>query len=109
LNYWELRTDTSKATPAFIRYDKNVGKRIARISTATIRQIVAHYTAIAGIEKGRFTPHSFRHSFALNMLRNTGNLAIVQDLLGHRSPQATRIYTTISNDELKKAHKQAYG
>ena len=63
---------------------------------------------IAGIDKGKFTPHYFRHAFAINMLRETGNLALVQDLLGHANPQSTRVYAKIYPDELRDAHHKVY-
>jgi site-specific recombinase XerD len=42
------------------------------------------------------------------MLRETHDLALVQDLLGHASPASTRIYAKIYPDDLEKAHKQVW-
>ena len=55
------------------------------------------------------TPHSFRHSFATHMLERTGNLALVQDLLGHSSPTTTRIYAQVLPKTAKEAYEKAMG
>lgn len=107
--YWNLRKDVSQDTPVFARHDRGTGDRTQKLTTATIRNIIESFVLAAGIEKGKFSPHYFRHAFAINMLRNTGNLAIVQDMLGHASPAATRVYAKIYPDDLKKAHEKAYG
>lgn len=107
--YWKLRKDISQNAPVFSRHDRGTGNKTQKLTTATIRNIIKSFVLAAGIEKGKFTPHYFRHAFAINMLRNTGNLAIVQDMLGHASPTATRVYAKIYPDDLKKAHEKAYG
>jgi site-specific recombinase XerD len=37
-------------------------------------------------------PHSFRHYYALEFLRRKNDIALLADLLGHRSIDMTRIY-----------------
>lgn len=100
--YFGLR-NTTPEQPVFIRHDKGTGKKIQKITTVTVRNLLMELSAAAGIEKGKFTPHYFRHAFAINMLRQTGNLALVQDLLGHTSPTATRVYAKIYPEDLRKA------
>lgn len=104
--YWSVRGESNPSSPAFCRYDKGAGKKIKRMGTETIWNVVRDVMAIAGVQK--FSPHYFRHAFAIRMLRETNNLAIVQDLLGHASPQSTRVYAKIYPDELKEAHRKVY-
>jgi site-specific recombinase XerD len=62
----------------------------------------------AGLEEARLpsdlTPHVLRHSFATMALNKTKRLEVVQDLLGHSSPNTTRIYAQVAKDELKEEY-----
>ena len=55
----------------------------------------------AGINK-KVTPHTLRHSFATHLLENGENILMIQQLLGHENLETTRIYTHISQDQIKK-------
>lgn len=54
----------------------------------------------------KVSPHTFRHTFATNLLRKTNNLRIVQKALGHSSISTTQIYTHIVDTELENAMKE---
>ena len=41
-------------------------------------------------------PHAFRHFFAINFLKETGNVMLLADLLGHSNINTTMIYTRMS-------------
>lgn len=110
--YFAVRGFSGRSDPVFSRHDRGsekngVVKRLG-ITTNTVRNIIDAACDVAGIEPGKFTPHYFRHAFAIKMLRETGNLALVQDLLGHTDPKATRVYAKIDNSELKEAHHNIY-
>lgn len=90
----------------FARHDKGAGKKRLPVTTATVRNVVDQVSKIAGIDQ--FTPHYFRHAFAINALEQSGNLALVQDLLGHKSPQTTRMYAKIYDEDLRAAHHRIF-
>ena len=58
-----------------------------------------------GITGVRFSPHTLRHSFAVNYLRRGGNLAYLQRILGHSSISVTERYLrSIGIEDLKDVH-----
>ena len=106
--YWKERGFSGANDPAFARHDRGAGDRHQAITTATVRNVVQSVADIAGIDRDKFTPHFFRHAFAIKTLHETGNLALVQDLLGHANPMITRLYAQIYPEELKQAHRDIF-
>ena len=51
--------------------------------------------------------HRFRHTFAINFLRNGGNLLALQDLLGHERLDTVRIYARQAEMDLERQQKSA--
>lgn len=73
--------------------------------TATNIQLLVRNTAIrAGINK-RVTPHTLRHSFATNFLRNNGNMRYLAQLLGHASLETTQVYAHVVDKDLQRQYK----
>ena len=59
------------------------------------------------LSKKRVSPHTLRHSFALNILESTGDIRKVSLSLGHSSIQSTEIYLRV--DPCEKLDIQAAG
>ena len=59
----------------------------------------------AGIKDFRF--HDLRHTAATRLLRATGNLAVVQRVLGHSSPTMTLRYAHVEVDDMRAAMEAA--
>jgi hypothetical protein len=51
--------------------------------------------------------HDFRRAFALNFLRNGGDIFTLQSLMGHADLQVLRRYLAQTNDDLREAHRKA--
>jgi len=77
-----------------------------RILPRQIRRYVKDYAIRASITKS-VHPHSFRHTFATELLRATGNLRLVQVALRHKRISSTEIYTHIAKPELTEALEKA--
>jgi integrase/recombinase XerC len=56
----------------------------------------------AGVDR-RYTVHSLRHTFAMNLYQKTGDLRLVQTALGHKRITTTEIYARADDRRLKRA------
>lgn len=59
----------------------------------------------AGVNRANV--HKFRHTFAVNFLRNGGNVLHLQQLLGHESIETLKIYVRLAEIDLAKAQQIA--
>lgn len=88
--------------PVFCRHDRTAGTGTRLpLSVRSVQHLIKDLAEQADIA-GRFklSPHSLRHYFASGLLEFTGNLALVQEALGHQDPKTTRGYTRIKVDEI---------
>ncbi len=59
----------------------------------------------AGIDK-RLHPHLFRHSFAINFLKQTGDPFSLQDILGHANMDMVKVYMRLAKQAPQDAIKK---
>lgn len=105
--YLKKRTDMNPYL--FISHDRASKKRDDNqddtgLTPRSIQRILEKYTRQAGITK-QVTPHTLRHSYATDLLLNGADIRSVQAMLGHESITTTQVYTHITNQQLRKIHK----
>ena len=96
--------------PIFGRHDKGSGSRILPITTKTGRMIVStRVEECLGKEAvGTITPHSFRHYFVTNVLKQTGNMKLAQEFARHSSVTVTQRYTHLSDEDLDQKYDKIF-
>lgn len=82
-------------------------KGAERINPGTVQLVVKNAAIKAGLSKD-IHPHTLRHSFATDLLRNNTNLAYVSNFLGHANIQVTMAYTHVVNEDLHEIHKRKH-
>jgi integrase/recombinase XerD len=107
-----LPTEVGKALVAYLRHGRalSTSRRVFLRAKAPIRGfrgacgigcIVRHSLKRAGICAPTTGAHQFRHGLATEMLRQGASLSEIGELLGHRHPQTTKIYTKVDLNALR--------
>ena len=77
----------------------------AAMNRNTVKQLLERLCKVADIEP--VSPHAFRRGFAVNYLRNAGDVFSLQRILGHRSLEMTNRYAVLNTEDLRSMHRQA--
>lgn len=104
--YMERRKDN--APQLFIRHDRAGKQKIDEdgkpLTARSVERMIHRYAQLAGITK-HVSPHTMRHSYATDLLRNGADLRSVQALLGHASITTTQVYTHVTDQQLREVHQ----
>lgn len=111
VKHWlEKRTDVDPAlfiriprNKAFAKYDN------LRLTPRSVQRLVKQHATAAGIVGKKVSPHTLRHSFATDLLRNGADIRSVQAMLGHSSVTTTQIYTHVTDTQLRDIHEKFHG
>ncbi len=80
--------------------------REGHLTRIRVFQLLKELAVYAHIDPKVISPHVFRHSFALSLLRGGADLKSLQALLGHETIDTVEIYTKINDDDLwEMVHK----
>ncbi|MBN1609883.1 MAG: tyrosine recombinase XerD [Polyangiaceae bacterium] len=80
------------------------GKPLTR---QTFWKCVRKYAGIAGLRRLAH-PHQLRHSFATHLLVHGADLRSVQTMLGHADVATTEIYTHVTREHVRDAHRRSH-
>lgn len=96
--YLKSRTDHSDAL--IVSFENKT-----RMTATNVQLLVRNSAQRAGITK-KVTPHTLRHSFATNFLRNNGNMRYLSAMLGHASLDTTMMYAHVVDYDLQKQYEK---
>lgn len=100
-DYLKSRNDT--AEPLFL--GTRIKKGALPVTARAVQRLLKRQAQLAGITKP-VTPHTLRHSFATNLLRNGADLRSVQAMLGHASVTTTQLYTHVTDKGLREVYER---
>lgn len=111
-NEFPLSPEVGKAIAAYLRDGRpfSTSRRVFLRAKApihgfrgasSISSIVRHTLKRAEINAPTCGAHQFRHGLATAMLRQGASLGEIGDVLGHRHPQTTKIYTKVDIGALR--------
>ncbi len=99
--YLESRKDDNEALVV-----SNIYKD--RMTEGTVQLFVKNSAKRVGINR-KITPHTLRHSFATDFLRNGGDIRYLQVLLGHSSIATTMRYAHVVDNDLEEKYRRFHG
>ena len=80
-----------------------------RISVRAVQNMVKKYASQAAPLKKHLSPHKLRSTFGTNLYRETGDIYLVADVLGHSDVNTTRRhYAAMSEDRRRLAAKAVH-
>lgn len=97
--YLAERTDSQPGDPLFATRTNNA------LDRNNLRHMIESCAKRAGVTRANV--HRFRHTFAINFLRNGGSVLELQRLLGHERMETIRIYVTLAESDLREAQRKA--
>jgi site-specific recombinase XerD len=111
-NKLPLPGDVGKAIAAYLRRGRpaSASRRVFLRSQApyvgfgnssSVCALIEDAIKPAGVKAPTYGAHQFRHGLASEMLRHDASLAEIGDVLGHRHPNTTRIYTKVDLKALR--------
>ena len=72
-----------------------------RISVRAVEKLVKKYSSIVNPLK-KITPHKLRSTFGTNLYRETNDIYIVADVLGHKDVNTTRKHYAAISDDIRR-------
>ncbi len=72
-----------------------------RISTRSVQELVKKYAKIVSPLK-KITPHKLRSTFGTNLYKNTKDIYMVANFLGHKDVNTTRKHYAAMSEDIKK-------
>jgi integrase/recombinase XerD len=96
--YFAGREDLRKDDPLIATVD---GKMMERYSIQGILTRIATASGVTNVH-----PHRFRHTFAIEFLRNGGDVFTLQRLLGHNSLEMVRHYLNLAQSDIEEAYRK---
>lgn len=78
------------------------------LTRSGVLQMLRRLGEAAHVENQRVSPHTFRHTFAVEFLRRGGNQFTLMELLGHTDLKMTKRYVSYVQADMAAQHRQ-YG
>ena len=78
----------------------------SRLTTTGLRLMFRRLGKAANITSVRCSPHTLRHTFAVEFLRNGGNVFSLKQMLSHNSLHVTMRYVNLAEADIQFQHRQ---
>lgn len=83
-----------------------IGRGPRPLNSRTVQLKIKNYGLGAGIEGVRMSPHTLRHTFAIQWIRNDGDIFSLQAILGHATLEMVRNYVNLAQQDVAVKHRK---
>lgn len=101
-----LSAPARAAIKTYLAKRTDIEPELFPLTPRSVQRIVKKYAIKAGIIGKSVHPHTLRHNFATDLLRNGADIRSVQAMLGHASVTTTQIYTHVTDKQLREVHER---
>lgn len=102
---WKYTTTRKGRIPDSPLFTAGKAGKENHLDINNLRATIVRIAKRAGVEKANL--HRFRHTFAINFLRNGGSPLELKELLGHSQLETVLIYVRLAEVDLENAHRNA--
>jgi integrase/recombinase XerD len=97
--YLATRKEADPQDPLFI---SKLNRPMSRQKLSEMFRVIGRRANVKGVY-----PHRFRHTFAIQYLRNGGNAYTLQAMLGHSGLETVKMYLKLAQMDIDDVHKRA--
>lgn len=94
---WKSLIERGKIKPAAPLFATQTAEHLQRDNLRHTLERIGERAAVVSVH-----PHRFRHTFAINFLRNGGNVLLLKELLGHESIEMVMHYARIADQDIDR-------
>ncbi len=95
-DFWKTHRNKVWLFPAPGRSGTHMHEATEPLPITSVQMVFKEAVRECGIYK-KVSVHTLRHSYATHLLEKGLNLRLIQEYLGHKSPQTTAIYTHLTS------------
>lgn len=99
---WRYLATRERSDPTDPLFVGRLNRPVTRTKLAEMFRGIGKRAGVANVH-----PHRFRHTFAIQYLRNGGNAYTLQAMLGHSTLETVKIYLRLAQIDVDMVHRKA--
>lgn len=100
---WNYMARRGEVPDQGLLFVNRFGGKLCRIWVQQTMRFLARRVGITGV---RVSPHTLRHTFAINYVRNGGDAFSLQRILGHSSLDMVKIYVSLADQDVAALYRK---